>query len=234
MTTRRDHLHLALLCFGLLGALGLAIELGLLSTADAQVSSDARSWAIERPWLEGPLLAVEWVFEARTVMWMGVVLAGVLLVRRHARAAVLVAAVSVATRELTQHAKALFGRDRPLWQDTDHLLGSGSYPSGHAAGIVALAGLLVVLTFAHTRRTETRRLVSVAAGAVVLLVFADRLMLGRHYVTDLLGGALLSTGLILVGLAIVGPLRPVEMQQRRRPVSSGAPVAVGVLVSRSA
>lgn len=207
MTSRRDLLLRALFCFTLFAMLGLAIELGLLGPADARVSAGVRAWAVERPWLEGPLLAVEWAFEARTVMWIGVVLAVVLLLRRQVRAGLLVAGVSVATRELAQHAKAVFGRDRPIWQDTDHLLGSGSYPSGHAAGVVALVGLVVVLAFAQVRRQQTRRVVCAAAAGVVVLVFADRLMLGRHYVTDLLGGALLSTGLILAGLALVGPLR---------------------------
>ena len=40
----------------------------------------------------------------------------------------------------------------------------------------------------------------------MLLVCADRILLGRHYWTDLAGGVLLGAGLVLLGLALYSPL----------------------------
>jgi len=62
-----------------------------------------------------------------------------------------------------------------------------------------------VLAITGRSRAGLRPVAAVVA-LVVLVVCADRLMLGRHYVTDLVGGVLLGTALVLLGLAFVHPL----------------------------
>ena len=56
------------------------------------------------------------------------------------------------------------------------------------------------------RRPGVRRLAYAAVGVVVVVVCADRLLLGRHYPTDVIAGLLLGVGMLLVVLAAYSPL----------------------------
>ena len=139
----------------------------------------------------------------------------------------------VAAKELTGYTKELFGRDRPPWQDSDFLHHASSYPSGHVAGVATLAGLVIVLAVVGGRRRANLRLVTVVVSVVVVAVCADRLLLGRHYPTDLIGGVLLATGLVMLGAAL---LLPPSDRERGATLADDAP-SEGVqveLVSRSA
>jgi membrane-associated phospholipid phosphatase len=220
---RRTLLLASLTPFLLFVLLGVAAGHGWLGTAELDSpSSGIRDWAAHRPWLEDSLFFVERLFATQGLTIATIVLAGWLLLRRQFRAGVLVVVVMLAERELSQYAKELFGRDRPMWQDSDFLHHAGSYPSGHASGVVAFGGLVILLTVMATRRRDVRRLVSAAVISVVALVFADRLLLGRHYPTDLLGGALLSTGLVLLGASLIYPL----FATREVEDSEATPIAV--------
>jgi|GEM_PF-2923549 len=191
--------------------LGVASLHGWLGTAQLDgPSAGIRSWAADRPWLEDSLFAVEQLFAMQGLTIAALALAGVLLLRRRVRDAVLVLVVMYAVRELSGFTKALFGRDRPGWQDSEFLHHASSYPSGHATGAAALGGLVLVLAVLARRRAGSRsrialRPVAAVVSVVVLVVCADRLLLGRHYPTDLVGGVLLATGLITLGLALVSP-----------------------------
>ncbi|KAA1428395.1 phosphatase PAP2 family protein [Nocardioides antri] len=232
--TRRALLLASVTSFALFVLLGVAVHLGWsASTAYDGPSAAIREWAVKQPGLEAPLLFVERVLGNQGMAVATAVLAGVLLLRRQVRSALLVVVVMFAARELTQYFKDLFGRDRPAWQDPDLLLQSGSYPSSHAATVVAFAALVLGLTILGSRRRSTRGLVGAGALLLVLVVCADRVLLGRHYPTDLLGGALLGTGLVLLGLALLHPL-PVA-RERDASLPGGAPLGDRELeVSRAA
>lgn len=101
--------------------------------------------------------------------------------------------------DLAQH---YFMRPRPAQWVVKHE-GAFSYPSSHAAiafGFYALwAAMLAASGLPRVRRTI------VALGLIVLTVAIcwSRLSLGAHYLTDLVGGALLAVALVGAGLAIV-------------------------------
>lgn len=208
--------------------LGIAVHVGWQDTAvlDGPASS-MRDWAADRPGAEALLLRVETVlgYDGMTVATL--LLTGFLLVRRRVRAALVVLAVMWTTKELTQVGKALFGRERPSWQEADHFLQSGSYPSAHASTVAAFTGLVIALTILGTRRRATRWVVGGAAVVPLLAVCADRLLLGRHYPSDLLGGVLLAAGVVLAGVALLQPLPvPAEVEEAvpapvRQPASAG-------------
>ena len=205
--TRRNLLIASLAPFTLFVLLGVAANNGWLGTAQLDSpSAGIRGWAAEQPWLEGTLLAVEELFATQGLTIATLVVVGVLVLRRQFRAGALVLAVMLAARELTQHTKELFGRDRPAWQDADFLHHAASYPSGHATGVATLGGLMIVLTLLHRRGRMNLRPVTAVVSVVVLIVCVDRLMLGRHYPTDLVGGVLLATGLVLLGTGLLAPL----------------------------
>lgn len=229
---RRSLLLASLTSLTLFVLLGVAATHGWLGTAELDgPSAGIRGWAAERPWLEDSLFAVEKLFATQGLTVAAIVVAGWLLLRRQLRAGILVLVVTYAATELTQHTKALFGRDRPLWQDSDFLHHASSYPSGHAAGAATLGGLVIVLAVLGTRSRAHLRPIAAVVSVVVLIVCADRLMLGRHYPTDLVGGVLLAAGLIMLGLAIVYPR---EISEGTPPVQVAPLAEKELVVSRSA
>ena len=129
----------------------------------------------------GPLFLVEKAFAMQGLTIATLVLVGWLLLRRRFRLGALILLVMLAVRELSGYTKALFGGHRPAWQDFDFLHHAGSYPSGRAAGVATLAGLVIVLAIVGRRSRPHLRPVAVVTCVVVVAVCADRLLLGRHY-----------------------------------------------------
>jgi membrane-associated phospholipid phosphatase len=231
--TRRNLLLASLTPFLVVVLLGLAVSGGTAGPGGFDAAGAGfRDWAVAHTWSEQPLLWVEWAFDKHTLEYWTVALAAFLLLRRQFREAVLTVAAMWATLTLSTWAKALFGRDRPEWQDTDHFLQSGSFPSTHASGTAALMGLVLVFVVLRSRRATVRQWGSVAVGTTVLVVCLDRLLLGRHYPTDLVAGVLLGGGVVLVAVAVAS----IGTRERGATLADDAPseVAEPELVSRSA
>ena len=79
--------------------------------------------------------------------------------------------------------RPLVGRERPEWQLTEDLLSTKAFPSGHAAGVTAFAGILAVLVAMLVRRGNLRRAAYAGLVLLVVVVCLDRILLGRHYPT---------------------------------------------------
>lgn len=128
------------------------------------------------------------------LLWIGVLVAATMLAARgHARGALFLLAVRVGAQLLSSGLKVAVDRARPAFETpVDAALGA-SFPSGHALGAAAVwtAVALVVLS-----RTSDRRdpLVLAGAIAVAVLVAASRVLLGVHYLSDVVGGLLLGVG----------------------------------------
>jgi undecaprenyl-diphosphatase len=96
----------------------------------------------------------------------------------------------------------VFARHRPLEWVVKHEA-TFSYPSSHAAIATGFYALLALMIFASDLPKTTR---NVAGALLVLLAVGicwSRVALGAHYITDLLGGALLG---IVVGCLALGVL----------------------------
>ncbi len=106
--------------------------------------------------------------------------------------------------------KLLIGRDRPDFA-LDLITTSGyAYPSGHMVGAVATC-IGVGATFSVTRQSVRARTIWLASSfAIVAAVAVDRWILGAHWVSDIVGGALLGglaacTALLIAGIAVPVP-----------------------------
>ena len=96
------------------------------------------------------------------------------------------AAVAVGQNLLANGIKALVDRARP---DVSQLTGfsGSSFPSGHstaAAAVLAAVGLLI----SRRRRPGTRALIAGAAAGLAAAVATTRVLLGVHWLTDVMAG----------------------------------------------
>ncbi len=200
------HLSWAALCFSLFGVLTLlVVQDRVPDDAVDHLGEDAADWAAQQDWLWPVLRFVEVAFSFVPMAITTLVIAA-LLWRRHRRAAIYTVAVMSTTALVNVLLKQLVGRERPIWQSPDALYSSPAFPSGHASSTAALMGIVCVLTMMLVRRAGLRRLVYVGAALVLLLVCLDRVLLGRHYVTDVVAGSLLGAGMVLLWMALFNPL----------------------------
>lgn len=125
------------------------------------------------------------------------VLVVVLALWRHAvRDAVLLAVAVLGTLFLSPLAKVIVDRDRPRFANPVAHAAGQSYPSGHAlTSFVGVAALAAVCSPAP------RRYVLAVGALVVAAVGFSRLILGVHYLSDVVGGWLL--GLAWIGLVVL-------------------------------
>ncbi len=85
--------------------------------------------------------------------------------------------------------KRAFDRPRPGWSgDTWWQSGQLSFPSGHAASAGLFATVAILLTIAATMRGLRRRVLIALWVSLAVLVAASRLVLGVHYLSDVLAG----------------------------------------------
>jgi YegS/Rv2252/BmrU family lipid kinase len=174
-------------------------------------------WADDQALLVDSLRVVEVAFGTIGMTVLTVLLALVLLLRRHRWAALLVVVVMSVTSLATTGLKHWLGRDRPDWQDAlgEHV--NFSFPSGHASSTAAFAALLVMLLVLFVRRTSLRRLGIAVVLAWWLLVGLDRVLLGRHFPSDVIGGSLLALAIFFLALAFIDP-RPRSTAARVDPL----------------
>ncbi len=121
-------------------------------------------------------------------------------------------------------AKIIIRRPRPE-HALDLLTANGfAYPSGHVTAAVASA-IAVGATFAVTRQSLRARVIWLAgAGFLVIAVGVDRWLTGAHYLTDIVGGALLGALVASVALIVAGVRVPVPSELVTELVRSRAPV----------
>lgn len=141
-------------------------------------------------------------------MTLGVAIVGAILLvrrRRQSRAGLLLLAVIV-ERLAVDGLKLSFGRARPLFDDSLVHVSSLSFPSGHAANSLTaslLAACLVV-------PPPFRRPAVIAAIAIALIVGATRVLLGVHWLSDVVGGWAVGLLAVMLALAADRRLRPQE------------------------
>ncbi|GAA1950326.1 hypothetical protein GCM10009798_07030 [Nocardioides panacihumi] len=174
--------------------------------------ADAFDKAVGEPLVvtHGPVHTLARWVEAAFEFWPFVVynlaLAIGLWVKGYRRAAIYALGVNVAAVVVSQVVKHVVDRPRPAWQDPMSPYTGLAYPSGHVMHAAAFFGVTSVLALIFIRKTALRRLIVTASVLVTLVVCADRLVLGRHHATDVVGALLLGIGLVLVGLAVYSPL----------------------------
>ena len=181
---------------------------------------------------DGRAVALDWLLEAMTtpggsafrlVVFLAVL--AWLARRRHWPVAVWVLTAVALIGPLTSLLKQLFGRIRPDFDHGGARLESLSFPSGHSSGIATLVTVALVLAWPVLAPGARRMWVSLGVAAVVL-VGLTRMLLGVHYLSDVVGGWALgvawSLGVALVFGAMPGGRGALPAGERRPAVDEGS------------
>ena len=131
--------------------------------------------------------AVTWL-GSNGVLWTVVGAATIVLaIRRRWRLAIYLLVAGAGALVLDPVLKSLVGRLRPV---VAHPVAHGtgnSFPSGHSLGSIVCYGA-VLLVFLPATRGRWRRIFVAGVVTLVVLIGISRILLGVHYLSDVLGG----------------------------------------------
>jgi membrane-associated phospholipid phosphatase len=125
---------------------------------------------------------------------------------RH-RAALVCAATMAVGGLLGIGLKLAIRRDRPFWGEPVAQEVGFAMPSGHALNATLGCLLLLVIFWPQLGMLGRTRLAASVAGLVILLACLDRLLLGVHFLTDVVAGVLIGVALALVADRLTPRLR---------------------------
>lgn len=199
----------AALCALLLVGLTVALHAGDLTSPDRRLEADIHSTAPAG--LHSLMTGLSFLGSGATVAVLTALVVLYCVWRRAPWAAAFMAACPAGASLLDTALKTLIHRHRPhLWPQAA-VLGSYSFPSGHATTSAAFfAGLTFVLWRLHGRR------IGLAVAALSALAVAgigfSRIYLGVHWPSDVLAGFALGAGWVcliaVIAEAVFPPLVP--------------------------
>jgi membrane-associated phospholipid phosphatase len=174
---------------------GLVIgALAYLIRANTELASIDRSvgqWGVDHryDWSTDGLNLFTWLGEGRLIIPLAIAVAIVETVRRPSRWIVpFLAVVIVGQVFLTRGIKDVLDRVRPEFNPIAETLGP-SFPSGHSAAAAAFFGAVALLVSRGRTPHQRAVIVGVAAG-IAAGVACSRVMLGVHWLSDVVAGLL--------------------------------------------
>ncbi len=224
-------LALTVACLGIFAA---AVAFGIVADMIAEHEGLARFDAGAAQWgaRNATPLAVtvmRWftALGSTVVVLAELVVVGVLDVRRRCRwsGVAFLATVIVGQSLLVNGVKLLVGRERP---SVPHLTAATgfSFPSGHTTAAAATCAALALL-LSSGRRWPVKLALGTLAAAITMAVAASRVLLGVHWLTDVVGGVLLGLGWFAVCAVAFGGYVLRFGSARTEPAPEGAAVTGG-------
>jgi membrane-associated phospholipid phosphatase len=187
------------LIFAMALGFGLVSDMVTSETGLSRYDASAARWGADNATPTSTLLLglVTWLGATVTVLAITVILGALEWLRRR-RLAVLAFLVTVVVGQnlIANTVKALVERERP---PVPHLAASSgfSFPSGHTAAAAA-TWAAVVLVLGRGRPLRVKALLATGAAVITVAVAASRVLLGVHWLTDVIGGAALGFGWFVV------------------------------------
>ncbi|PZT70078.1 hypothetical protein DN402_30530 [Streptomyces sp. SW4] len=214
------------LCSALLLALVVA-EWRPLIAWDEGVARTTHRWAVEEPGLtRANRVLTDWVWDTWTMRLLCASVVVWLWWRLKERwTAVWLAVACLAGSLLQQVVKAVVGRERPVWPDPVDSAHFAAFPSGHAMTATFVCGLLLWLLHHYGAARPVRRAAWAVAVVSVAGVGATRVWLGVHWATDVVGGWLLGTLVVVVAVLAHQRWHPRVPRNRPRPAGPRAALA---------
>lgn len=114
---------------------------------------------------------------------------GVAYFMRKNRSAVLRLLVAlIGSTLMSQGIKILVARVRPMPLPWIGTINSYSFPSGHATSSMVLYGFIAIVAYASAKSERGRLLAIMLPGLLIMLIGVSRIVLGVHFLSDVLGG----------------------------------------------
>lgn len=155
---------------------------------DGRIERAVHTFGLHHRWIVDVARVITHLGDPLVVTVLTALLAVLLWWRHDRRGALFVVATRLLAMVVSSGVKIVVRRHRPvLAHPFAHAYGY-SFPSGHALGSAALWASVAFL--AATRGLSRKWAVALAV-ALPVVVAASRVILGVHYVTDVLGGLLL-------------------------------------------
>ncbi|MFD7386825.1 phosphatase PAP2 family protein [Streptomyces anulatus] len=177
-----------------------------LISLDRSVADALHRHAVDDPGLvQVSRVLTDWVWDPWTMRALIAAVVVALWWRGARPLALWLAGTSLIASLLQQGLKAAVGRERPQWPDPVDSAHYAAFPSGHTMTAVVSCGLLVWLVRLYGAGPLARGAVLAVAVVSAVGVSATRVYLGVHWLTDVVGGALL--GVAVVALSAAGYAR---------------------------
>jgi undecaprenyl-diphosphatase len=158
-----------------------------LESADHGAAAHLNSLVASHPTLVAVIKAVTWLGSSG-VLWAVIGVAAIILaVRRRWRLAAYLLVTGAGALVLDPVLKSLVGRLRPVVAHPIAHGGGNSFPSGHSLGSLVCYGALF-LVFLPATRGRWRTAFTAVTVALIALIGISRILLGVHFLSDVLGG----------------------------------------------
>jgi undecaprenyl-diphosphatase len=157
-----------------------------LESADHGAAAHLNSMVAAHPAVVRAVKAVTWLGSGGVLWTLIGVAAVVLAIRRRWRLTVYLLVTGAGALVLDPVLKSLVGRLRPVVANPIAHGNGNSFPSGHALGSIVCYGALF-LVFLPAVRGGRRRVFTALTVTLVAAIGVSRLLLGVHYLSDVLG-----------------------------------------------
>lgn len=197
--SRRSRLVAALLTGALIYVIVDIFVEGPLTALDERLVR----WDGEKsiPWLDRYAWIYDKVGQRSALVPVLLLVAGVLARRHRTWRPVVLAGMSFLILNVVVGAmKIVIGRSQTETFDPSVLNGGVIFPSGHSSNMVLTGGLIIYLLKRYTDHPPVRRLAALVT-ALTLLTCATSIYIGSHWLSDLIGGALVG-GLLLQAVVV--------------------------------
>lgn len=171
---------------------------GPITRFDQRVANHANSYALRTPGAVTAAKVASALGSTRVLFALvGLVAVYFLLRRRQPRPAIFLVATAIAGSVLNRVLKVTVGRSRPHFAHAVSTEFGKSFPSGHAMNSAVVYGAIVMLVWLRFRDRRVRICTVVAGATLVCAIAASRVVLGVHYVSDVVAGVVLGTAFVL-------------------------------------
>jgi undecaprenyl-diphosphatase len=193
---------------------------GPLTRADASVADTMNDRVHDHHWMVTALQAVSWLGRPPWLTALVVVAIAYVWRRGRRRLVAFLFVTPFGGGVVDSLVKVAVDRPRPV---VDHPVATAlgkSFPSGHAMSSVVTYGALLVV-FLPMLRSGLRRVAVVATTVLVLAIGVSRLLLGVHFVSDVVGGFVLGGAWLAGAIATFETWRIDEGRRRSQPLEEG-------------
>lgn len=186
-----------LLLGGLILAAFIAVDLAGANARDLAVNSEFWIRGQQHPWLLSAAQTLSWFVDGhRNIIVVTLVSVG-LLIARQWRWALFLVVVSQAGVLFSNLLKFSIARERPPFIENTDLQQHLSFPSGHTfAGFTVWIAMALIAWYLLPRGAAPA--VTSVLVVIGLLQAPSRLLVGKHWVTDVIGSWLLGAGWLLL------------------------------------